>query len=319
MPYKEEGYGNGINNIFADTIRFNMDADNKNLQNYLKNIIHKNDNFIIPRIAGIENNVAYLGYEMMKNKGVLEASKINYLKNAVKIMKNNAGIKLTNMNSIMEYAKLYLDAFDKCSVYTDWETYGNVYRGIKGSHDFISNTYAVSKKPIWARTLDVFEYIHADPWTECLSGKRLLIISSFVNTIEKNMTNRDKIYNKDLFPNCKFVYLKPPQTNGQNDSRDFATELNDFCEKITKMKDDFDIALVSCGGYGNLVCSHIYDIGKSSVYVGGVLQMYFGILGTRWKRERSDILKLYMNEHWHVPTSEERPSGFENIEGSCYW
>lgn len=320
MPYNPQGYGNGLKNIFAGDIRFNMEHDNINLNTYMKTILaNKGDNFIIPRIAGIENNVAYLGYQYMKNNKSLEASKMQYLKGAVKTMKNNAGINLTSLESIVNYAKLYLKAFDNCHCYTDWEPHGNVYRGIKGSHDFISKVYAQNKRPIWARTLDVFEYIHANPWTECLSGKRILIISSFVKTMESNMEHRNKIYDKDLFPGCSFVYLKPPQTNGQNASRDFSIELSEFCDEITAVKDTFDIALVSCGGYGNLVCNHIYDEGKSAVYVGGVLQMYFGILGTRWKRERPDILNLYMNDTWHVPTSEERPKGFEKIEGSCYW
>ena len=319
MPYNPNGYGNGLNNVFASDLRFNMNKDNDTLNTYLKEAIGKNAQFIIPRIAGIENNVAHIGHLFIKNNGVLDTSITSFLKTAVKTMKNNAGINLTNMNSIVNYAKIYLKAFDDCSCYTDWEPHGNVYRFIKGSHDFISQSYAQSKSPIWARTLDVFEYIHSDPWTQCLSGKRILIISSFAKTIEKNMHNADKIYGKDLFPGCDFVYLKPPQTNGKNDSRDFSVELKEFCDKIDDIKDTFDIALVSCGGYGNLVCSHIYDIGKSSIYVGGVLQMYFGILGTRWKRERPDILKFYMNEHWHVPTVEDRPKGFENIEGSCYW
>ena len=319
MPYNPKGYGNGLDNSFAPDLRFNMSKDSDALNNYLKEAIMKNERFIIPRIAGIENNVAHLGHMFNKNNGPLNTSATTYLKGAVKTMKNNAGINLTNMNSIVNYANLYLKAFDDCNCYTDWEPYGNVYRGIKGSHDFISHSYAQSKRPIWARTLDVFEYIHSEPWTQCLSGKRILIISSFAKTIEKNMHNADKIYGKDLFPGCDFVYLKPPQTNGKNDSRDFSVELKEFCDKIDDIKDTFDIALVSCGGYGNLVCSHIYDIGKSSIYVGGVLQMYFGILGTRWKRERPDILKFYMNEHWHVPTAEDRPKGFENIEGSCYW
>ena len=319
LPYNPKGYGNGLNNKFASDLRFNMNKDNDLLNNYLKEAIGKNAPFIIPRIAGIENDVAYIGHMFSKNNGVLNASLTSVLKAAVKTMKNNAGIKLMNMNSIVNYSKMYLKAFDDCGCYMDWETYGNVYKFIKSSHDFISQSYAQSKTPIWAHVMDVFEYIQAEPWTQCLSGKRILIISSFAKTIEKNMHNADKIYGKDLFPGCDFVYLKPPQTNGTNDSRDFSVELKEFCDKIDCIKDTFDVALVSCGGYGNLVCSHIYDIGKSSIYVGGVLQMYFGILGTRWKRERPDILKFYMNEHWRVPTVEDRPNGFENIEGSCYW
>jgi hypothetical protein len=319
MPYKKEGYGNGLQNSYTDTLRFTMKKDNNDLNTYIKTKLQKNEHFIIPRIAGIENEVAFIGNMVIKNNGLLEKNAADYLKKAVHTMKNNAGIKLTNMNSIIKYSILYLQSFDKCDVYTDWEPYGNVYKWIKSSHKFISNEYASTKQPIWARTLDIFEYIYNDPWTQCLSGKRILIISSFAETIEKNITNSPNIYNIDLFPSCTFVYLKPPQTNGENESRDFFDELSDFCTKISEIKDSFDIALVSCGGYGNLVCNHIYDCNKSAIYVGGVLQMYFGILGSRWKREKPDILKMYYNDSWHSPGVNERPKGFENIEGSCYW
>ena len=70
---------------------------------------------------------------------------------------------------------------------------------------------------------------------------------------------------------------------------------------------------------GNLVCSEIYKMNKSAIYVGGVLQMYFGIYGSRWERERTDIMSLYKNEYWTKPKEEERPNGYQNVEGSCYW
>ena len=60
-------------------------------------------------------------------------------------------------------------------------------------------------------------------------------------------------------------------------------------------------------------------MGKSSIYVGGVLQMYFGVYGNRWLKERSDVLRLFMNKHWTRPKEEEQPDGFKKVEGSCYW
>jgi hypothetical protein len=60
-------------------------------------------------------------------------------------------------------------------------------------------------------------------------------------------------------------------------------------------------------------------MGKSSVYVGGVLQMYFGVYGERWLKERPDIMRLYMNKHWSRPNEDEKPQGFESVEDSCYW
>jgi hypothetical protein len=89
--------------------------------------------------------------------------------------------------------------------------------------------------------------------------------------------------------------------------------------KINHIKDQFDIALCSCGGYGNPVVGFIHSIGKSAIYVGGVLQMYFGVLGGRWEHERQDIVELYKNEYWTRPSEEERPKGHETIERSCYW
>jgi hypothetical protein len=108
-------------------------------------------------------------------------------------------------------------------------------------------------------------------------------------------------------------------TQGNCASQEFDIELNNFVNKIKNIKDTFDIALLSCGGYGNLLCSEIYNMNKSAIYIGGVLQMYFGVYGNRWERERPEIMTIYKNEYWSKPTEDERPDGFENVEKSCYW
>ena len=133
------------------------------------------------------------------------------------------------------------------------------------------------------------------------------------------MDIRDKIYGKDLFPNCQFILLKPPQTQGDEDCEEFYVEFNKFCSEVLKVKDEFDVALCSCGGYGNPICAFIYNLGKSAIYVGGVLQMYFGIYGERWLKERKDVIRLYLNEHWSRPKISERPKAANEIEEGCYW
>ena len=67
------------------------------------------------------------------------------------------------------------------------------------------------------------------------------------------------------------------------------------------------------------ILGRLYEMGKSAIYVGGVLQMYFGVYGSRWERERPLVMKLFKNEHWVRPSNDERPPGFENVEESCYW
>ena len=157
------------------------------------------------------------------------------------------------------------------------------------------------------------------PWTFTLKGKRILIISPFADSMREKDPNRDKIYGVDLFPDCNLMYIKPPQTQADEPSQMFITELEKFKNELDSISGNYDVALVSAGGYGNLICSHIYKTGHSAIYIGGVLQMYFGIVGQRWMRERQDIIRYYINEHWTRPTEKEKPTNFSMVERSCYW
>lgn len=299
-------------------IRFN---DNKRLYNYVAEKCAENTPFIIPRISGIENNVAVFS-RIGKKNGTFSQDVLNYLRQIAPVMKNNAGIKLSNMNSIIKYSDMYLSAFEKCDVFCGWESHGGVYPHIAQSHDFMMSQYLTPERScVWACALDIFHYIYNQPWTTAMAGKRILIISSFSKSIQEKLTNRALLYDGvDLFPNCEFVVIRPPQTQANENSQEFDIELERFQRELDKIRDTYDIALVSCGGYANLVCNYIFENHKkSAIYVGGVLQMYFGIIGSRWYKERSDVVRLFLNEHWSRPKEDEKPRGSEQVEKGCYW
>ena len=293
--------------------------DNLILYDYILSKITKGERFVIPRIAGIENNIAWKGDIVYKSQEVSQET-MDYFNKFAYLLKNNAGIYMRNVKEIIEYSQKYVKAFDNCEIYTGWEKNGNVYPHIAESHDFITEKYH-KKRITWAFALDVYHYIYNTPWTHALRGKRVLIISTFADSINDKIPIREKLYNGvDLFPDCTISTIKPPQTQGGFESADyFGVHLDKFTAELDAIKDTYDVALVSCGGYGNLVCNHIFESGKSAIYVGGVLQMYFGVLGSRWFRERPDILRLFMNEHWSRPKETEKPPNHQNIEGSCYW
>ena len=157
------------------------------------------------------------------------------------------------------------------------------------------------------------------PWTHTLKNKRVLIISPFADSMREKDHKRDKIYGIDLFPDCKLMYIKPPQTQADEPSLTFIQELQKFYKELDAISGNYDIALVSAGGYGNPICNHIYETGHSAIYIGGVLQMYFGIVGQRWLRERQDVIRCYINEHWTRPSDAEKPKNFDVVEKSCYW
>jgi hypothetical protein len=287
---------NTITNEMIHTYSFVQ--SNMDLFQYIQ---HAPTPFIIPRIAGIENDFA-----MIK-----DYSKLQKL---CPTMKQNAGIQFESKDSVDLYQIWYTSAFEKCELFASWEPWGNVYKYISNSHDKIVTTY--QKPTISALAFDIFHYIHSTPWTHALANKRILIISSFIESIQKQPKS---VYPVDLFPGCTFIYLKPPQTNAMNKSRDWFIEFNDFCQEIKNVENDFDVALCSCGGYGNPVCSYIHSLNKSAIYVGGVLQMYFGIYGKRWLQERKEILQLYMTKDWKRPSENEKPIQYTNVESGCYW
>lgn len=136
-------------------------------------------------------------------------------------MKNNAGIKISNIQSLMEYSQMYLKAFEKSTNYCIWEKHSGVYPIVKQSHNFITTNFKKDNS-LFSISLEVYNYIHHKSiWTEALRGKRLLIISSFIDSIKEKESNFENIYGRDLFPECSFVYLKPPQTNGVLPSKEF--------------------------------------------------------------------------------------------------
>lgn len=313
----------GINmqqfSIWSNNFQTLMFDDNAYLHTYISNKIKNNESFIIPRISGIENNVAVFARVIhSKQHNDIEPLR-NYIKNTLPKMKNNAGIKLTQESSVLYYSNLYLRAFEQCEIFAGWEPYGEYIKHISQSHSYMQNTYK-EKTIVWAYSFDIFHYIYNNPWTHSLKGKRILLISPFVQTIKEQIPIRHLMYdNVDLFPDCEFVFLKPPQTHADQPSREFAMEFDEFKNNVDQMIDQFDIAFVSCGGYANPICSHIYSKGKSAMYIGGVLQMYFGILGNRWIQERNDVVHLFYNEYWKRPKVSERPLNYSKIENGCYW
>lgn len=299
-------------------------SDNDVLRKYVAEKLAAGERFVIPRIAGHENNYAAFGQIIKQNGGQIPEGLAEYFNQTLPVMKNNAGIHLTSTASIVRYSDMYLAAFQNCELFAGWESYGHYIRHIEQSHDMILKWFFKEndqkKTMFWAFAFDIFHYIYANPWTQALHGKRLLIVSPFEDSFREKVNVRTQLYDGvDLFPECSFLFIKPPQTQGSEPSREFSTELQTFFAQLDRLHGQYDVALVSCGGYGNLVCNAIYESGHSAIYVGGVLQMYFGVLGGRWLRERPDVVRLFLNHAWSRPKPSERPQNHGNVEGSCYW
>ena len=177
---------------------------------------------------------------------------------------------------------------------------------------------------IHSRSLEPFYIVQKNeiPWTHYLIGKKVLVINPFVKSFQKQMINKFQIFkDKPIFlENQHFIFYQSFQTHGGNHIHDNWKEtFSIMCKDIEKL--DFDIALLGCGAYGLPLCNFIKSkLNKSAIYVGGGLQLLFGVMGGRW--EQRDDWKQIIQEN---NTKFIRPSGDEllekrnTIENSCYW
>ena len=92
-----------------------------------------------------------------------------------------------------------------------------------------------------------------------------------------------------------------------------------MCQDIKNI--DFDIALLGCGGYGLPLCHYIKtELNKSAIYIGGGLQLLFGVFGQRW--ETSEFWKKIIEENdckFIKPSGDEICKNSNTIENNCYW
>jgi hypothetical protein len=160
-------------------------------------------------------------------------------------------------------------------------------------------------------------YDRIDYIFEKIRNKKLLVISSFDGLIKEqyNSGNVKKIYTNfpDLasFDTIKFPYCF--HNNGPDEN--YFDTLKKVFKKIKKK--DFDIALLGCGSYGHMLCHKIdTKLKKDAIYIGGSIQILFGILGDREKNHG----KIKQNEYWitDIP-NEYKPDNYKLIENGCYW
>jgi hypothetical protein len=121
-----------------------------------------------------------------------------------------------------------------------------------------------------------------------LAGKKVLVISPFSESILANFPNRHGFFKRNyVYPEFDLqVYNTPITYSGLPDEfyphENWFETLGHMKSEISKL--DFDIALLSCGSYAMPLGIFIEkEMKRKAVYVGGLLQLYFGIMGRRYE------------------------------------
>ena len=225
---------------------------------------------------------------------------------------NNAGIYFDehrNGTDKILYANLFNLALRTSTYFANWNN-----SWITPFESKFIKTYGLDHFD--AAGLEFFKY--STPWTKFLQGKRVLIIHPFTKSILSQYKKRELLFlNQDTLPEFELMVLKSPNTCAGNKlGKSWVDNYDELCSEIDNL--DFDVALLGCGGYGLPLVNYIRNHkNKSAIYMGGILQLLFGIKGKRWD-DRPDVCKIY-NEHWIRPDEKERVDGYLNVEEGCYW
>ena len=153
--------------------------------------------------------------------------------------------------------------------------------------------------------LPIFNAHYDVPWTEALRNKTILIIHPFIDTIQQQIPKLPEIWSRvnhmvgapsscmplERLDQAIFIRARLPVANPTQSWLEVWEEMK---QEITNAA-PFDVALISCGGFGLPLLAHVASLPHqpSGMYIGGALQLFFGIHGARWYSNNAGY------KHWH--------------------
>lgn len=219
----------------------------------------------------------------------------------------NAGVFPVEKEIIENFCKLVLKDIAEIDVLGSW----------LGGERWIKPSMPNTK---FIRFLDFYHFLHLDPWTSALKGKKVLVIHPFSKSIEHQYKIKEKIFSGiHTLPDFDLITYQAVQSIAGNKPEGF----DNWFQALNFMKDDisridFDVAILGCGSYGMpLAISIKKELKKKAVHLGGNVQILFGIKGSRW--ENAPEFRHLINPYWVKPLPEETPAGHQTIDNNCYW
>lgn len=158
-------------------------------------------------------------------------------------------------------------------------------------------------------------------WIQKLAGKKVLVVTAFAKTTEQQYQKRLDVFPDGFLPEFELkTFQSVWYDNDAGKDERFPTWFDALDYMISEIdKIDYDIALLGCGAFGTPIISHMKQQGKQAIYVGGILQLLFGIRGSRWDDPSYSAYHAKFNEHWVYPGDDNKPVNADKLEGGCFW
>ena len=266
--------------------------------------------FFIARIGGSDTDLIMKYYAAVSEGGHSEATHA-VLSDAWRIKRFNGYYDKRNCEEkILQFCTLmtqgYLASTDLAFCGSSWlsaffpecinerfriDTSGTIPMQTRLLH----HTTAAQRSSLICYPYSFMERTLAGHWTlfrcfaNTLAGKTVLAITPFERSILANFDRRRDFFRNYQYPEFRLVTYNTPITyDGLPDEyyphMDWFETLEAMQTDVSNL--DFDVALLSCGSYAIPLGSYIRDqLGRKAIYVGGVLQLFFGIMGRRYQNE----------------------------------
>jgi hypothetical protein len=279
--------------------------------------------FFIGRNGTIETETVYFYLTMRRGSSFQKP----YHARILEQIQRNAGIFPSLNESIDTWAEEYLHHLGSLTgLAAGW------YKPLWHIETSILDRHAPRAFRTPLRSLEPYYSEPALQWPRLLAGKRVAVVSSFTESMKKQLTSPRAA---DIWRGAGHAGLLTPAVPiewsfvrtgyapitalghagwpaGISSWHDAAAYVVDQV-----VRSGAEVAIIGCGGLGMIIGGRLKALGISAFVLGGAIQILFGIKGMRW--EDHDVISKFWNSAWVWPAEEEMPGGASLIEGGCYW
>ena len=228
----------------------------------------------------------------------------------------DAGMFSNESCDMDEYARLILENLSFADVVAYWRNY---------PEKLVCGSFFDRKvKHIPVESLYPYPFLHPNKfpsWQQKLKGKKVLVVSAFAKTVEKQYEKRLEIWKEkvdEILPVFNLISFQAVQTCGAAEHEKYDNWRSAFDDMLYEILHiDFDIALISCGSYGMPLALELKKAGRSAIQWGGCFQLWFGIMGKRWQNDEAVLSCI--NEAWTYPDESEVPPMAKLVGDGSYW
>jgi hypothetical protein len=224
------------------------------------------------------------------------------------MLHRNAGVYPDDPEVFSRFCQLYAESIQAIDALAVW------FR--MGEHR-IQSRYAPQARLLSLTAIE--PYYHQRPWSRMLTGKRVLVLTPFADTVRSQGLRLQEVWRAkpDVMPDVEVQTLRVPLSAGlvKPIHADWFIALDAMTQEMASR--NFDVAVVGAGAWSLPLVARAKQMGKWAIHLGGSTQILFGVKGRRW--DKNPLVVEAENDAWVRPNGDERPKTFEAVEQGCYW